>query len=198
MVARRRLEFSNVTDLPLSKRVKRVESSLKKSRPAMRTATFSIDATVPAKSGTTKGFTQATITNITQGDGINQRTGNRIRVWRVEVRGWSNGWLDGYILQNHGQQTLDESFFNDYSGAFLSDNFSNYLFTEWKHWCPFSQDINEIGRFKVVQKFNGMTVKYGGSSSTPTDNALHVCFLNTNTASARSVQCTIRIWFTDI
>lgn len=194
MVAKRVL-FPKTT--PLAKRVRVVERRSLANRPEMKSVTFSIDTNVAGEvSGPpiVKGFTQVLITSISRGDATNQRSGDRIRVWRVEVRGYIDPNLDMFLLQNHGNNTLDESFFSSSSrGTMLADSNNNNLFTEWHHQSA----MTATNRFKFTKRFKGMQVKYGGSTTTPFDNGLVVAVLNT-TSTASLCQCTIRVWFTDI
>lgn len=200
MVAKRALDFSKVTDMSVSKRLKKVERQVRLNRPEMKSITFSASGNVPAQvSGppVVNGILQTLATNISQGDAVNQRLGDKVRVWRIEVRGAQRTGLDTYILQNHGNNSFSGQSTGQYLGAFLLDSISNNVFTEWQHIQIPNEDDGSFGRFKRVQKFrNGMIVRYSGSVATPVDNGLIVATVNT-TNTALAATYSMRVWFTD-
>lgn len=192
MVAKRRLDFSKVTDMPVSKRVKRLEAKVKAQRPEMRTLIISINVSPTAG---TLG-TPINLTSLLQGDGVANRSGTRIKVWRVEIRGFSHAALDNYLIQLHGTTIPVLGTFSGGTGSFIASSENNTRFTEWLHH-PTKVDDNVIDRFKMTQKFpRGITVKYDGNTAAPVDNGLYFCVLN-RSGTTRTVDATCCIWFTD-
>lgn len=178
-------------------KVRRLERQIKAARPEMQSKTVTFSAAVPARSGATSGITQADLTNINHGDGISERSGNRIRVWRIEIRGIMSPDLDGHIIQKHGTTALDGDKFNAQIGGFLTDAVQNTEFTQWKHFTTYQTNSGENIRFRAVQKFRGLQVKYVNTTGAPVDNGLLVAFTNYNTTS-KNVNCTMRIWYTNV
>lgn len=185
------------SNAPIAKRVKRLERVARASRPEMKTATFSINTTVPALAAGVKGFIASDITTITQGDTINQRSGNRVKLWRVEVRGITAVTLDGYLLQKHVPDLpVEADLVNDSFAPYLIESANNIRYTEWAHVQGLYTDADKLTRFKVVRNFKGMEVKYAGSTSTPSENGVCLVFSNSSTGTGY-INCSIRIWFTD-
>lgn len=203
MGARRRLDFSNVTDLPLAKRVRRVEriaSRSRASRTEMKCISYNNSVTVPAVFEGAKGFNLLNILNISQGDLITNRSGNKIKVWRVEIRGIMSTVLDGYLLQLHGNPALSEADFSDSKGCFLLPDRNNTVATEWAYFSPSgvgsATPTATYANFRLVRKFRGMEVRYLGTNTTAVDNGLNVVCLN-STTTVGILDYNVRVWFTD-
>lgn len=193
MVAKRKLDFSRVSDMPLKKRLRRVERQVKLNRPEMKHQTVSVSGTITA--GT---LNVLALTNIAQGDTIAQRSGDRIRVWRIEIRGINDPAVDNYLIQQHTTTLPTAADFTSTVGAFTLDSLTNTKFTEWKHFgCNLALPVTDAGRFKTSLRFrNGIIVKYGGTGTQPVDNGLVACQLNRSTNDLVA-QYTVRIYFTD-
>lgn len=192
MVAKRRLDFSRVTDMPTTKRIRRLEAKVRANRPEMRTflTPFSITAASGAASITVG------LTNITQGDNVNNRNGTRIKVWRVEVRGLGATAARLHLIQQHGSST---PVYASYTGDFLNSDVNNTRFTEWATHPSTSNPGNSLsidGNFKFSRKFKGMVVKYDGSTATPVENGLLLQLVN-NSGSSETYTGTVCVWFTD-
>lgn len=196
MVAKRRLDFSKVTDSntqQIAKRLRYVERQTRLNRPEMKHITHTLNGTV------TNGTVNVTgITNIAQGDTIAERSGDRIRVWRIEIRGLSPPNIDNYLIQQHTTTLPTITDFGSTVGAFTLDSVTNTKFTEWKHFTHNGGVSGLVpGRFRSYQRFkNGIIVKYGGTGTQPVDNGLVVCNLNRTTTDV-AVQFSIRVYFTD-
>lgn len=205
MVAKRRLDFSKVTDGPstLSKRLRRVERSVANNKPEMRHNSYTLNSTITAGTINVGG-----ITGVTQGDGVSQRQGNAIKIWRIEIRGLISPRLDCYIIQGHNTTApVLTDFANTgggsptfLTGAHLQDDDTNTNFTEWKHYTNYnsvSSNNNAVSPARIILKFkNGYRVKYSGNSSVPVDNPLYFVVGNGTTNDLETfLQC--RIWYTD-
>lgn len=192
MAAKRKLNFTRVTDMPMNKRLRRVERQVRLNRPEMKHITISASGTVTAGSLNTQA-----ITNIAQGDLINERSGDRIRVWRVVVRGLASSNLDNYLIQQHTTTLPTVADFNSGPGAFTLDSQTNTRFTEWKHYRGLGSYNGTSFPLSYQVKFrNGIVVKYGGTGPQAVDNGLVTCQLN-RTTSDSPVGYTIRVYFTD-
>lgn len=182
----------------MMKRVKRVERRAAFNKPEMKTKTFTRNDYTTTGGTALVDNTVALISmcNITEGTGINERIGDKIRIWRVEVRGIATTNLDHYIMQNHTSTNPGITSFSDQIGAYLVDSESNKRFTEWKHYRNYYSD-GVVG-LKFQQKFrNGIIVKYNGALGTQVvDNALNYVCVNRSGAS-QSLNCTLRVWYTD-
>lgn len=195
MVAKRALDFSTPAGVQqMNKRLKRVERIQRARKPEMKTATYPISAGTIAS-----GVLSTTqITSINQGDSGSERVGDKIRVFRVEVRGTCGAELDTYILQKHGQDNPVAGDFNSTTGAFLVDTIANKKYTEWAHCVNYGIAYNDQPRFRRVVSFkNGMIVRFNGATATPVDNGLLFCALN-RSSTTHSIDATCRIWYTDV
>lgn len=176
---------------PLAKRIKVLEAKVKANRPEMRTKTYSLSGSIATG---TLSVTQ--LTDIAQGDGVDNRSGDRIKLHRVEVRGVADSDLDLYIIQQHGPTAPVLANFTSTNGAFILDSDNNNTFTEWVHY----RNIYSVGDedpVKFSKKFNGMSIKYNGTAgSNMVQNGICFCVLNRNSVSS-TVKVSIRVWFTD-
>jgi len=176
---------------PIAKRLRRVEAMARANRPEMRTKTFSVDGTIA-----TATLVNAEITSISQGDAINERSGDRIKVWRVEVRGISSDELDQYLLQLRTTSLPTIASFGPSPGAYLLDSETNSRFTEWKHYRNvYAKGVTDPVKFQLKFK-NGIVVRYNGSSTSPVDNGLVYTVLNRTTTSHTN-KVSVRVWYTD-
>lgn len=204
MGAKRALDFSKVSDMPyqsVSKRLKRVERIARHSKPEMKHVTYNLSSTVTA--GT---FNVLGLTGIANGDLVTNRTGDRIRVWRVEIRGLASGALDQYIVQAHGSTAPALGNFSNsgggsptfLSGAVIEDEYLNTRFTEWKHYRNlYANNASNADSCKIVLRFkNGIIVKYQGTNTPPVDNGLWYCIGN-GTSVDYTTRLIARVWYTD-
>lgn len=193
MPARRKLDFSKVTDLPVAKRVKRLEAKVKNQRPEMKMLVTTINITAA-----TADINSVNLTNMLQGDGVSNRSGTKIKVWRLEIRGLSPYDTDNFLIQYHGNATpaIVKTDFTGTTGSFIQPDLAHTRFTEWLH-NPTKVDGNGNNRWKMIQKFpSGITVKYNGNTAIPVDNGLAFVLLNASDAS-KSCLATCCVWYTD-
>lgn len=201
MGAKRALDFSNVTDMNVNKRLKRVERLARHSKPEMKHQTFNISATSTAGSMLVFG-----LTGIANGDLVVNRTGDKIRVWRIEIRGLASGALDQFIVQAHGSDAPAIGDFTNTgggsptfrSGGYINDDNLNTRFTEWKHYRNlYANNASDADSCKMVLRFkNGIIIKYQGTNTPPVDNGLYYCVGN-GTATTFTTRLIARVWFTD-
>lgn len=185
--------------MKFARRLKRVERVAARSKPEMQSISFNVNSDVAARGGNpvVNGVQFTDITTISQGDLQYNRTGNRIRVWRVEFRGHMTGLLDGYLLQKHGSVNPDTNTFGGSSvGQYMASGEQNTRFTEWKNFTQRASLNTHTCRIKMAQKFNGMIVKYDGDSTAAVNNGLVLAFVNTSNVVS-NVNGTARIWYTD-
>lgn len=175
----------------VAKRLKRVETMARNNRPEMQTKTFQLSGTLAVGA-----VSNVILTAIAQGNDINDRKGNEIRVWRVEIRGVSDTGMDNYLLQLHTTSEPTAASFGPTTGAFLLDNESNVRYTEWKHY----RNYNGTGGgdpLRIVQKFNGMRSHFNGATTT-SGIRNQICFTALNrTATTQDIAVSCRIWYTD-
>lgn len=179
----------------VAKRLKRVERIAGLNKAEMKTITWSATGTLAAGA-----LENVNLTNIAQGTGTNDRIADRIRVWRVEVRGVADPELDHYLIQQRTTSEPTVSVFTSTRGAFLLDSESNTRWTEWKHYRNLYGGAGGSGDspIKFSQKFrNGIIVKYNSNTSTSVvNNGLIYTTLNRSSAGkVRNATC--RVWYTD-
>lgn len=192
MPVRRKLDFSSVSDMPVAKRVKRLERTVAQRKPEMKHITFDLTATIAANNLSVLNLCQ-----ISQGDLINNRSADRIKVYRIEIRGLASNSLDLYILQAHGPAPPVLANFNGSVGAYILDSQTNSKWTEWKHYRNLYASGTGSEPIKMVQRFSsGITVKYEGTSTTPADNGLYFVALN-RLSTEQDTYMTARVWYTD-
>lgn len=186
----------------LVKRVKRVERRSALNKPEMKSRTIELNAWT-ATGGTAIPVNSVSLNlpcAIAEGTGVNDRIGDKIRVWRIEVRGVSDIGLDHYIMQNHTTSNPGISSFGGECGAYLLDSENNKRFTEWIHYRNYYTGTvsTDPVSLKFHQKWkNGIIVKYNGSAGTSVvDNAITYCVVN-RTGSSRNCSTSIRMWYTD-
>lgn len=178
----------------MAKRLKRVERKVAARKPEMKHATFESEtANVPDNTAVSLD-----LTNIAQGDAVNQREGNKIKIWRVEVRGQGSNRIDQYVIQAHNDKAPGTTTFTQYAGAFLLTADTNTNFTEWKHYANTNQQVGDYNAFKYSVKFKyGIVARYEGSLGNDiTDNRLFWIGLN-RSGTAVPMAVSVRIWYTD-
>lgn len=188
--------------MSLAKRVKRVERRAAFNKPEMKTITLSANL-FTATGGTPVADNTVTVTQpcrIAQGTGVNERVGDKIRVWRIEVRGIADNGLDHYIVQNHTSTTPGITSFTSQIGAYLLDSENNKRFTEWIHYRNYytGSGATSISPLKFHQKFrNGIIIKYNGSASTSVvDNEVSYVVVN-RAGQNLQANVSLRMWYTD-
>lgn len=202
MALKRTVTLDRSDAAALVKRVKRVERRAAFNKPEMKSITLTLNG-FSSTGGSALAVNTVTLLQpcrIAQGTGINDRIGDKIRVWRIEVRGLSDIGLDHFIMQCHTSSTPGISSFTSQIGTYLLDSENNKRFTEWKHYRNYyTSDIAaDACPLKFHQKFrNGIIVKYNGAASTSVvDNEVLYCAVN-RAGSSQSVNLTLRMWFTD-
>ena len=176
----------------VSKRLRYVERQVRLNRPEMKHKTFSFNTSIAAGA-----YGLADLSSITQGTSINERIADRVRVWRIEVRGVADSILDNYIIQCHTTALPQNTDFSAQPGAYILDSLSNTKFTEWKHYRNSALDSTDDPQKYSVRFKNGIIVKYDGALATQcVDNRL-VCIHNNRGGVAGTVKLSYRIWYTD-
>lgn len=190
MVAKRVL-FQD--DKGVMTRMKRVERRVNALKPEMKHQTFTIATVIT----TGAPLINANLTNISQGDGQGRRTGNKIKVWRIEIRGVASSQLDTLVVQSHGGTPPAAANFTAGEGTFITDDDLNTSFTEWRHYRNLSTQDNGAPYKLTVRFKTGINVHYDGISTTPASNGLYWVGYN-GTATDRPVNLTARVWYTDV
>lgn len=191
MVAKRRLDFSKVSDAPLSKKLKRMERQIYRNRPEMKSVTVTLNGTVA-----NNAFSLAQPCRIASGTTLAARIGDKIRVYRIEARGSVDNRLDCYIIQKKTSADPTANSFGPREGAYIVDSENTNRFTEWVHYR--NGNLLGNGPCKFSKKFKGgIVVKYNNDTSTGVvDNEIVVGVLN-RSGSGRDVDISVRLWYTD-
>lgn len=157
-------------------------------RPEMKIATKGLNTLLVSNA-----LTYTELTTIAQGVSNNERIGQKIRIWRVEVRGQMNNNCDGYFIQSHGGSLPVYADFNGTGGGFLSAFTANARFTEWNYFVSDDADA-----FRCIRSFpRGYVAHFDTNAGTScVRNRLSLVFIN-NTAADKTIDCTCRIWYTD-
>jgi hypothetical protein len=176
----------------IAKRLRYVEKQSYRNRPEMQTKTLTL-------AGTQGGGTLSVVhpCQLSQGVGVSERTKDRIRVWRLEIRGTGGHLLDHYILQKKTTSDPTISSFSTGQGPYLLDSINTNQFTEWKHYRNL-YTANSNTNMKLRHSFKGgIIVKYNGSAATNVvDNEIIYVVVN-RTSGSQSVDVSIRMWYTD-
>lgn len=182
----------HVTPNTMNKRIKRIEHQVYRNRPEMKTITFNSEPSLADNS-----LVNILLTNIANGSDINERIGDKIRVYRVELRGWTDVTLDNYLIQCKTTTVPTVANFTTSGGAYIVDSDNTSRFTEWKHYR--NQHVTGgTTPIKMSHSFKGgILVKYNGPLSTNgVDNQLVFTILNRSGAT-RQANFTCRVWYTD-
>lgn len=186
MVAKRVLFPSERT----AKRLKRIERQVALNRPEVKMNDSVVNTNVGAGA-----IFNLTPCRIAQGDAFNQRTGNRIRLVKIEVRGLLNALLDAYLLKLHTDALPAAADFNGNSGAMININDTNQL-TEIQHFRNFNSGSDVLMPILLRRKLNNI-VKYNGAATGDlVDNEVVFSILNKDSA-AHFASVIVRIWYTD-
>lgn len=174
----------------LNKRLRRMETQIRRNRPEMKNKIFSSSANVAAGA-----LTNQTLTNIDQGDDIDERIGNNIRIWRIEVRGNLAVGLDQLVVQQHTTTSPTYASFTTTQGAMIIASNTNSLFTEWHHY---NTRVSSGEQFRYFVKFpKGMVVHFNGTAGTSgCRNEVALTTVN-NTAGTLGLSYNARVWYTD-
>lgn len=171
----------------VAKRLKRVESKVSRAKPEIHYADEHITGTLVVNSANV-----VNILKIPQGTAVNQRTGNKIRVLGVEIRGFSAFNCSNHLIQSHTQNAPTYSDFNSGYQPHLTKEKTNTEFTEW-----LIMRGDETNQFRRIKKFkNGIIVKFNNSLSTPIDNGLYLASINNHSVS-QAVDLNVRVWYYD-
>lgn len=179
--------------MPVSKKIRRMERQIYRNRPEMKSRTTSLTGSIA-----TGTVTVARPCQIASGTGVNERTGDKIRLYRIEVRGISDEGLDHYIIQCKTSSIPTFASFGSAQGAFIVDSENTNRYTEWYHY----RNLRTSGStcpVRFAKKFKGgIVVKYNGQLSTNiVDNEIVVVLLNNSGATRSDISFSIRIWYTD-
>lgn len=184
----------------IAKRLRYVEQQSYRNRPEMRTVTLSLNAAT-STGGTAMPADTISVgrpCQIAAGTAVNNRSGDRIRVYRMEIRGTCDAPVDHYIIQCKTSDVPTKDTFTQTYGSYILDSENTNRFTEWKHYRnPNANSNGDPVKFSMSWK-GGIVVKYTGTGSTAVaDNELIYCALNRQTASVANCGVSIRMWYTD-
>lgn len=194
MVAKRAL----FTDTPVSSnvgnKIRKLERRSAHNKPEMHTKTFGLAGSIADDA-----VVNINLTNIARGTATIERTGDRVRVWRVEMRGMCAPELDNYLFQQKTTSEPTAAVFGTTAGAFLLDSETNSRWVEWKHYRNlYGGSGIDNAPCKYTQSWkNGIIVRYNGSTSTAVvNNGLIHTILN-RSGNAQGYNISVRVWFTD-
>jgi len=174
----------------MAKRLKRVERIQGRRKPEVKYAVFTHSGAIADMAAST-----VELTAIAQGNDVNERTGNHIKLLRVDVRGdVGDNNLDYYIIQCHTTAAPIYGNFNAQQGGAISTIDNNTKFTEWKYMSGYK--LKDTGRLMHRFKY-GIKAKYNGTAtSNCVDNRIYL-FIKNNTGASHSPNFTVRVWFSD-
>lgn len=190
--------FSNRRNMPakrsyrsanLEKRLRRVEA---RSKAEMKSITWTSAGTV------TQGTRNVLdMTAIAEGTSVNERIGDKIKVWRIEIRGYADGEIDHYLIQKHGTDTPVYTDFGSGSAAFIADSLDSTKYTEWAWIKNLFLAYTNRPIIHYIHKFPmGIVVDFEGSGTTAVDNGLLLVSRNASTVD-KSQSLSVRMWYTD-
>lgn len=176
-------------DYVIQKRLRRVEAMAKSE---MKTITWTSSGTV------TQGTQNLLdLTSMAQGVAVNERVGDQIKVWRIEIRGYAIAQLDHYVIQKHGSTNPVYADFGTGAYAFLDDGVNNSRYTEWLSFRNLVITPGSNASYREVLQFpKGIIVKYDETVNAPVQNGLVFVSRNT-TATDYAQNFSIRLWYTD-
>lgn len=177
---------------PEAKRLRRMERQIYRNRPEMQTKTKSTAGNIAVGA-----IVNVDPCRMATGSGVGSRNGDKIRVYRIEIRGTTNTNLDHYIIQCKSNTQPQITDFGSNQGAYLLDSVNTNQYTEWAHYRP-GGVVADTAAFKFSKRFKGgIVVKFNGSASTNIiDNEILYSVVN-RSAFSQPVNVTCRIWYTD-
>jgi len=176
--------------MSLARRVRAVEAQTRMNRPEMKCFTSAYDQDITnASSGVMRPC------YIAQGDGVDERTGNKIRVFRIDVRGTIHSNIEPFLIQCKTDNI--PSYSTDYANGYIVEDKNTTEFTEWLKFINMSvTGADTPCRFSKRFK-GGLVVKYNGTTGADyCDNHLVIWLVNP-TGTTQSVNLNCRIWYTD-
>lgn len=181
-------------DMPVAKRLRAMERRIAFNTGETKVNTYNSSASIAANT-----LTAIEYTNIGQGTGVNERIGNKVRILRVECRGFTAPNLDYYIISSSGTRAPSITDFGGSGGAYLGNNLYNSPFTEWVHKGANNNQFSTVSNpIKLMKTFPmGILAKYDGTGGTTCEkNRLFLVVVNRDTA-AHSVDINLRVWYRD-
>jgi len=177
---------------PSAKRMRYIEKQVYRNRPEMQTTTISVSGGVAAASR----LLLKPCSNIISGTGVSERKGDKIRVYRIEVRGCLDQNLDAYIIQKKGAADPAVATFGGAKGAYLLDSENGNRYVEWIH--KRSSQVGTQAPFKMSKSFKGgILVSYNSAGLNATVNNEPVAVILNTTGTAYDADLSVRLWYTD-
>lgn len=172
----------------LDTRVAKIERSLVTQKPEEKHTLIDIDEIVVSA-----GLNVKELFGIGQGNGANQRTGNEIRITRVEVELFSGDpGLD--VLLVRPMDSSDSFDTTDFSGSVHIHRPVNI--DKFKVYKQQTFEYN-VANVKWVQRFGtGMRMRYNGTAATPETPQCSLVFSN-YTGSSAGCQGWVRVFYID-
>lgn len=174
---------------PLAKRMRRVERIQRMRRPEMKHRDTTLVGSLVADGSI--GLTE--LTAIAQGDGVADREGASIRVYRIEVRGITSvAGTDFYFVSPKMNNAPTYGDFQSVPGGFINRD----AFTLW-----YKKIIGLQGNFVIDGYFRfrfPMKVHYSGSASTAGQRNRIWAVVKNDTGGNINYEFALRIWYTDI
>lgn len=189
---------------PVAKKLRRLELQVRRNRPEMKSITSTASAAVA--SGNISVFT---LNQIGQGDTVSTRDGDKIRVYRHDIRCYAPPGIDVFVISSsiptaptaavftntvncHIIPASTSSYFEHvHFGASTTNNYAYNGSTAVSF--PVDQRLTRVVRFP-----SGKIVRYTGSgASAIVDGYQFIVFVN-NTAAQLTYECSVKTWFTDV
>jgi len=183
-------------DFSVAKRLRAVEAQTRRNRPEMKHKyiVFAGPGTVATNTSTIYN-----ITDIGQDSTETGREGNRVKIYRVEVRGDCSAGLSCYMLKSiNGHVPVHGDFTGGTvaSSDFIADAKDGTELIELFFKRPIPGITGVPSPVRTIRKFRGLDTCYPSASTTPSRNGLYFVIRNTS-GSTLSFDMVAKIWYTE-
>lgn len=183
-------KYDPYADVRLTRVIRSMQRQIRANKP--ETQCFQLSSTGSVANATA---TVLHITGIAQGDDSNTRTGKKITVKGVEIRGYfSDRLLDVYLVKSKSGVAPVYADFATVLGGHVLDT-KHYDYKQVAYIKPMQANTNF---FKYKRRFPGVqNTHYGGAGAgSVIENGWYLVFKN-NTGAAVTIQYSINVWYTD-
>lgn len=175
-------------EMPQAKRLRRIERQVYRNRPEMKHR----DVTLTSAALADGSINLTELTAIAQGDGVADRDGAVIRVFRVEACGRVNtSGVDVYFVTPKMNNAPTYGDFQSVTGGFCN---ADSFVTWYKHITDCKQ--NSSSQFFYKFKYP-IKIHYAGSASTAGQRNRVWFVVKNDTGGAVAFEFALRIWYTD-
>lgn len=183
-------KYNPYADTRLTRVIRSMQRQIRANRPEYQC--FQLASTASVANATA---TVLHLTGIAQGDDSDTRTGKKITVKGVDIRGYfSDRLMDIYLVKSKsGVAPVYADFQTVLGGHILDDKHFDYK--QVAYIKPMQANTNA---FRYNKRFKGnQNTHYGGAAAgTIIENGWYLVFKN-NTGAAVTIQYSINLWYTD-